>query len=124
MIQCKSFRYFRFFVIVSTVILQFAAYTSDSSAQQSSVPMAGYPIDPKVVTTIESTVIPVPVPSNSPKLLPNDVSKYSQYGYGVWKPGAGLKAQKRLDIMAPSYTGTSVTKASNILRFFTDLRCQ
>jgi len=119
MIQCKSFRYFRFFVIVSTVILQFAAYTSDSSAQQSSVPMAGYPIDPKVVTTIESTVIPVPVPSNSPKLLPNDVSKYSQYGYGVWKPGAGLKAQKRLDIMAPSYTGTSVTKASNILRFFT-----
>ena len=32
---------------------------------------------------------------------------------------AGLSFQKRLDIMAPSYTGASVTRTSNILRFFT-----
>jgi len=78
-----------------------------------------YPIDSKVSTTLERTVIPVPVPSTSPELLLNEVSKYSQYGYGVWQFGGGLGFQKRLDIMPPAYTDTSVTKTANLLRFFT-----
>ena len=78
-----------------------------------------YPIDSKVSTTLERTVIPVPVPSTSPELLLNEVSKYSQYGYGDWQFGGELASQKRLDLMPPAYTGTSATKAADLLRFFT-----
>ena len=31
-------------------------------------------------TTAASTVLPVPVPAASPKLLPTEIAKYSQYG--------------------------------------------
>jgi len=77
-----------------------------------------YPIDPAVSTTLERTVIPVPVPSTSLKLLPDQVSKYSQYGYGIWQFGEGLGFEKRLDLMPPAYTNTSVTKTARLLNFF------
>src|ERR1019366_1572979 len=69
-----------------------------------------YPIDTKVSTTLERTVIPVPVPSGSPEILPCELSKYAQYGYGVWKFGPGLPCQKRLDLMPDAYTAAKVTK--------------
>lgn len=70
-------------------------------------------------TTLERTVMPVPVPVTSPKLLPTEVAKYAQYGYGVWKVGAGIGYEKRLDLMPGTYSGASVTKSLPLLRFFT-----
>jgi metallophosphoesterase (TIGR03768 family) len=78
----------------------------------------GYPIDSRVYTTLARTVIPVPVPSTSPELLPYQVSDYSEYGYGVWQYGGGLGFQKRLDLMPPAYTSTSVTNTARLLNFF------
>jgi metallophosphoesterase (TIGR03768 family) len=93
--------------------LFFVAYETSLSKQQ-----ASYPIDSTVYTTLERKVIPVSVPSTSPKLLPYEVANYSQYGYGVWQTGDGFGFKKRLDLMPTSYTNTSATNTANLLRFF------
>jgi len=80
--------------------------------------LASYPINYKVLTTLRRTIIPVLVSSTSPKILPTEISKYSQYGYGVWKFGKGLGFQKRMDIMSSTYTNTSVINNSKLLNFF------
>lgn len=79
---------------------------------------ASYPIDLKVLTTLDRTVTPVPVPA-WPVLLPFEISKFQQYGYGVWKYGEGIGYQKRLDLMPPAYFKTPVTKSAKLLSFFT-----
>lgn len=63
-------------------------------------------------------MIPVPVPSVSPALLPTEISKYSEYGYDIWKFGSGLGYEKRLDLMPPAYINTSVTNTARLLNFF------
>jgi metallophosphoesterase (TIGR03768 family) len=110
---------FQSLVLVSLLLLPLAGCANVTDGGRSSTQAAGYPIDSDAATTLERTVIPVAVPSTSPKLLPNDVPAFSPNGYGLWKFGAGLPAQKRLDIMAPSYTGASVTRSASLLRFFT-----
>ena len=50
-------------------------------------------------TSVAATVLPVAVPTASPKLLPTEIAKYSQYGYGKWQAGEGVAYQKRLDLM-------------------------
>jgi len=97
------------------IIIGFVLILSNSCSRTQQV---SYPIDSKVVTTLERTIIPVPVPPASPKLLPTDVSKYSQYGYGVWQFGKGLGFDKRLDLMPPEYTNTLVTNTARLLNFF------
>lgn len=79
---------------------------------------ADYPIDSRIFTTLDRTVIPVPVPPDSPILRPTDVANYSAYGYGVWEYGRGLDYEKRLDLMPPGYAGTPV-RAATLLHFFT-----
>jgi metallophosphoesterase (TIGR03768 family) len=93
--------------------LFFVTYESLLNKQQ-----ASYPINSTVYTTLERTIIPVPIPSTSPKLLPYEVSNYSQYDYGVWQTNEGLGYEKRLDLMPPTYTNTSATNKANLLRFF------
>ena len=70
-------------------------------------------------TTAASTVLPVPVPAASPKLLPTEIAKYSQYGYGKWQKGEGAAYEKRLDLMPVGYNAAKVVPAANLLRFFT-----
>jgi len=77
-----------------------------------------YPIDDTVVTTLDRTVLPIPVPSDSPTILPYEVSQYSQYGYGNWEFGEGLGYERRLDLLSPSYNITSGTGTAKLLRFF------
>lgn len=79
----------------------------------------GYPIDSEVVTTQKRTVVPTPVPADSPQLQATDIAKYSQYGYGKSQSGSGLDYDKRLDIMAADYNGTPVASAAKLLNFFT-----
>ena len=74
---------------------------------------------PGFQTTVERTIVPVPVPGSSPKILPTEVAKYAQYGYSAWRFDEGLGYEKRLDLMPPAYTGKAVTKTARLLRFFT-----
>ncbi len=77
-----------------------------------------YPIDYKVVTTIDRTIIPVPVPEGSPALYPYQVSNYSKYQYGVWKFDKGSGYDIRLDLMPAGYSNASVTHTARLLNFF------
>ena len=76
-----------------------------------------YPIDAKVSTTAQRTVVPGPTPST--KIRPDEVSQYKQYGYGAWRYGSPLKYEKRLDLLPATYTGVAVTNDEKLLRFFT-----
>ena len=69
-------------------------------------------------TTLAQTVLPIPVPTSSPKLHPTELAKYSQYGYGKWQAGEGIGYEKRLDLMKPGYSAAAVSPAANLLRFF------
>lgn len=76
-------------------------------------------ISKQINTTLDVIVVPIQVTSYPPRVLPNEVSKYSAYGYGLWYYGPGLPYQKRLDLMPYSYNGSTANKASNLLHFFT-----
>lgn len=69
-------------------------------------------------TTLERTVIPVPVPGASPKIAPNEINKFAEYGYGQWQEGQGLGRQKRLDLMPKGYSGAKGEKSARLVRFF------
>lgn len=75
-------------------------------------------INPKASTTYERTIVPTAVPSSSPVIYPYEISKFSDYGYGLWQYGAGLNSDKRLDLLPASYKGSSVTNSAKLIRFF------
>ncbi|MHC1790862.1 TIGR03768 family metallophosphoesterase [Solidesulfovibrio sp.] len=70
-------------------------------------------------TTLERTVVAVPVPATSPALSPTDIAQFARYGYGVWEYAPGLACQERLDLMPSGYTGQGVTRTARLVRFFT-----
>ncbi len=82
-----------------------------------------YPIDSVVLTTVDRTVLPVPVPSTSPAQGPDQIESFSEFGYGVWEFGEGLEHEMRLDLMPDGYTPASDTSTEKLLTFFamTDL---
>jgi len=67
---------------ISLLMVMGAAFMLNNSclAQQ-----ASYPIDSKVVTTVERTIVPVAVPSTAAKIFPYELSKYAENGYGKWQ---------------------------------------
>jgi len=75
-----------------------------------------YPIDSTVLTTLDRTIVPVAVPSASPKIFPYETAKYSQYGYGVWNFKEGIPFEKKLDLMPSTYSGAANT--AKLLDFF------
>ncbi|MDO9325607.1 MAG: TIGR03768 family metallophosphoesterase [Methanoregula sp.] len=79
----------------------------------------GYPIESKVYTTLERTVVPVPVPLTAPAIYPYQVDNYSENGYGIWRYGRGLAREKRTDLMPPGYTNTTATNTAELLHYFT-----
>ncbi len=101
-------------VIIVAIFILVNFYGCDNGSVTAVIPES-----PAVFTTLESTVIPTMVPTYPPRILPNEVSKYAQYGYGNWSYGGGVPSQKRLDIMPSAYSGAGVTKATNLLHFFT-----
>ncbi len=72
----------------------------------------------KVFTTVDRTLLPVQVPVSPLLLSPNDVSRFLQYGYGLWQYGPGVPYQKRVDLMPVGYTGDNVSNAALFLNFF------
>jgi metallophosphoesterase (TIGR03768 family) len=72
-----------------------------------------------VFTTLEKTVISIPLPATPVSVFPYEISKYTQYGYGGWQFGPGLAFEKRLDLMPLSYSAGAVNKSADLLHFFT-----
>jgi metallophosphoesterase (TIGR03768 family) len=108
-----------FGIIIAVILIAvIAGYGIFSNTSTSGAYSSGYPIDSKVYTTLDRTVIPVPVPSTSPKLLPYQVANYSGYGYGVWQFGEGRGYEKRLDLMPAGYSNTSPANTARLLNFF------
>jgi metallophosphoesterase (TIGR03768 family) len=81
--------------------------------------LEGYPIASDVFTTLQKTVVPDSIPSGSETVLPYEVSKYKQNGYGTWHYGPGIDFVKRLDIMPTNYSGASANNTTRLLNFFT-----
>ena len=73
-----------------------------------------------VTTTLDKTVIPVPVPADVPKVLPNEVSKFSKHGYGLWKTGKGIAYEKRINLLPNIYQSevNKITNVASLVRFF------
>ena len=87
-------------------------------AAEGDPPAPSYPIASDVFTTRQRAVMPDP-PSGSEKILPDEVSKYKQNGYGNWHYGPGIDSVKRLDIVPAAYNGASVANSARLLSFFT-----
>ncbi|MCX6303778.1 MAG: TIGR03768 family metallophosphoesterase [Bacteroidetes bacterium] len=77
------------------------------------------PVVARVYTTLDRTIVPNTISPFPPPIYAYEVSKYPLYGYGGWQYGPGLPYQKRMVIMPGGYPGTAVTKAANLLSFFT-----
>jgi metallophosphoesterase (TIGR03768 family) len=103
----------RIFLFMAVMVFTFMGYSGITSAQQGPT----YPISSDISTTREKTI--APVPPSSEKILLKEVSKFDQFGYGVWKDGKGIDDGKRLDIMPAGYSGASATKKAKLLNFFT-----
>jgi metallophosphoesterase (TIGR03768 family) len=98
-------------IVMSFVLILNSGYKNDNNSNVS-------PDIPKVYTTLDRTIIPDIVPA-IPTVRIDDPADFAKYGYGKWHYGPGLPFQKRLDLMPSGYSSTSVTKAANLLRFFT-----
>ena len=113
------FKFNKFGPIFLVGMLIFALFGYAKNVYTNPSQLEGYPIVFDVFTTLESTIVTVPVPSNSPALLLTDISKYSQYAYGVSQFGSGLGYEKRLDPMEDAYNPTSASDVARLLNFFT-----
>ena len=78
----------------------------------------GHQIAPNVTTTLQKTIVPDPIPADAEKVLPYELARYEQNGYGAWSYGPGLDPVKRLDLMPAGYDGALATAAARLLRFF------
>lgn len=74
-----------------------------------------YPISSTVVTTCQRTIAGI-APSPVEKVLPHEISKYKQNGYGKWNYGAGVALEKRTDLMPDGYKTSD--PAARLLHFF------
>jgi metallophosphoesterase (TIGR03768 family) len=74
---------------------------------------------PAVPTTAHRTIVPDAISADAPKVLPHELAKYAENGYGTWSWGPGLEHVKRLDLMPTGYEVTPTVDAERLLRFFT-----
>jgi metallophosphoesterase (TIGR03768 family) len=98
-------------IVIISILLLFSTGCDDDNPLD--------PDTPKVYTTLDRTVIPIPLPTLPVEILPYETSKFSQYGIGAWEYGPGLACQKRLDLMPSGYANTTVTNRAKLLHFFT-----
>ncbi|MFZ3045129.1 MAG: hypothetical protein WA151_04385, partial [Desulfatirhabdiaceae bacterium] len=82
-----------------------------------SVIIGSYPIAADVFTTVQKTIVPVALPSDTPQISPADLFLYDVFGYSAWQEESGLVASKQTDIMPTGYAGASVTNQARLLNF-------
>lgn len=75
-------------------------------------------IEPDALTADDITIMHISVPSSSPEIFPYKVAKYSEFGYGFCRCGAGLPYEKRTDLLPTNYNAASVINMSRFLNFF------
>lgn len=97
------------------LILGFLLVSNPACKKSTSI---GDPLLAKLYTTVDRTIIPTPIPTFPPLLNPNEVSKFTQYGFGFWQYGPGVPYQKRVELMPSGYTGDNVSNAALFLNFF------
>lgn len=107
----------RDFLKYSTGALSVMCSTVYGSSEKEKI--AEYPIDEKVLTTLEQTVV---LRQDFSSIIPPKnlqyVSEYDKKGYGKWDLGAGIKAEERKDIMPKDYTLPTNGKKQKLLKFF------
>ena len=64
-------------------------------------PHPTHPISGEVVTTVERTIVPLPIPADAERILPYEVGKYATNGYGRWEYGPGVPIVRRTDLLGP-----------------------
>ena len=72
-----------------------------------------------IATTLQQTIVPGRIPADAQKPLPYELSRYAQNGFGTWSYGAGLAAERRLDLMPAGYDAAAHADSTRLLRFFT-----
>jgi metallophosphoesterase (TIGR03768 family) len=102
--------------ILPIILLGFVMISGNSCKKDES---SYVPAPDRGYTTLDRTVVPNVISPFPPLIYAYEISKYSINGYGGWQYGPGVACQKRLDIMPAGYTDESVTKAADLLSFFT-----
>lgn len=77
------------------------------------------PISDHVVTTVERTIVPLPIPGDAEPILPYEVEKYEANGYGRWEWGPGAPCERRTDLLDPAASASASPSPVRLLRFFT-----
>jgi metallophosphoesterase (TIGR03768 family) len=72
-----------------------------------------------VTTTTQRVIVPDSPPSDEKKILPCELARYAENGYGGWSYGPGLAPERRLDLLPAGHDTAPVTPAARLLRFFT-----
>ncbi|MFA6371450.1 MAG: TIGR03768 family metallophosphoesterase [Methanothrix sp.] len=99
-------------------MLIFSSSGCCKSVDRNQSQLEGYPIASDVFATLQRTVVPDSIPSGSEKVLPYEILKFRQNGYGNWSYGSGIDSVKRLDIMPTNYSGASANNTTRLLNFF------
>jgi metallophosphoesterase (TIGR03768 family) len=113
----SSYKFKNFYLVFLMGMLIFPSLGYSESIYTKQNQLEVYPIDSDVFTTLHRTITPGPKPSEMIDL--DEISKYSQYGYGYWTFGDPLKSVTRTDILPALYDGSAVTKKTKLLSFFT-----
>jgi metallophosphoesterase (TIGR03768 family) len=69
-----------------------------------------------VPTARQQTILPRPLPPDTPPLAPSNVSQYVSSGYGTWDFGAGTNEGRKFNLMPAGYKGAG--NAARLLSFF------
>ena len=64
-------------------------------------------------------IVPDPPPADAQKILPCELAKYEENGYGRWSYGPGLAPERRLDLLPAGHDEAAAAPAARLLRFFT-----
>lgn len=107
-------------IFISVIGCEKEARLTGNSTPVSEMALKSAPVSGGTVfTTIDRTIVAVAVPESSPLMKPWEVASFTKYGYGKWSFGPGIPCEKRFDLMAAGYCGTSTKKRGDLLRFFT-----
>ena len=69
--------------------------------------------------TTRRTIVPIPPPAGAKKILPCELSRYEENGYGRWTYAPGLAPERRLDLLPAGHDEAAATPVARLLRFFT-----
>ncbi len=112
----QGYKKFCLFFLMGMVIFSLWGHSKGNAGGQNEP--EPYPIGADVFTTLQRTVVPDTIPTDS-KIRLEEVSRFKANGLGAWKYGPGLPSETRVDIMPAGYTGTSAAPRAKLTSFFT-----